>query len=861
MRNTGKFTGAGLSVALFALIAAAGCVSSGGAVEDLVKKTEAAKGNDYFTVQISKTPDGSDVDKSKPWVGKKDAKAFKAALKSARKRNSAAGLQEALETYKAAIKADGSNPYYRGDPGKGIPYITYSEASLAGGAGAPWTEETGANPENYAPFNDGKLHKWRANDGRLLWARSDPPYLEQSSFEVIQNPFASGTLVKVRVYHNPAVSGRSFGGFGVRIPLTKTVEVDGDSFVEFDLYYPFSAAGLWMRMEFWSTDTGGAGDQSGNGSNGRGKSTSYIRTESLDAIGNLNPDWTANYEGETWSKKHIRTACAANGSWSHLNIDFHSETGAVLDGAALMAGDIKITKPDPDGIPIPLTDVVLEGSEKEGQAAVAPVRSKYNEQNGLFMVGAIGTGPVEKGSARGNHYEIFVDGNNLKAESVHKKHPAWLTSPDPDFTSWAGEAGETALDEYAFPTEAYKSIRDSHFEGEPSGGFKVHGHVLAWYNQAPVWMRQITPEHLGMDWNDKGAFYAYGNNAQGPFWPVKKEDARRMYFNHIMYELRHFMTADEKYGSSEERGVIPFHSFDVLNEEIHESRHSVLAAQNPNDWKGSLKSISWLAAMTDDDFDDTREHYIYLLFKYAHIAVPNAQMADKFKANYAELPQYMKLDGHDYSGDSGTPGDIGAYITENPPRLTYNDYGVSTWSKAKTAYNMIKELNALWKTDVLYDGRPLIEVMGVQGHDAVGPSLASDNQRLIALYASLIDEGLLSGVAYSELDLKIPETSPGGGAVAPALMNQKQADALGYQYALLYKTFAKYARYIDHVISWGVSGSGWQGGYVLFNSLQKANQGYYGVMDPDKFIAGHAYLDSYFAGEYAKTLADYKPEL
>jgi hypothetical protein len=299
----------------------------------------------------------------------------------------------------------------------------------------------------------------------------------------------------------------------------------------------------------------------------------------------------------------------------------------------------------------------------------------------------------------------------------------------------------------------------------------------------------------------------------------------------------------------------------VLNEEIHESRHSTLIAAAPDEWRSGLKSISWLAAMTDDDFDKLDQHYIYLLFKYAHIAVPNAQMAAKFKANYDSLPAYMKADGHDYSGDAGTPGDIDAYITANPPRLTYNDYGIATWSKAKMAYNMIKELNTLWQSDVLYDGRPLIEVMGIQGHDSIGPTLASNNQRAIALYAGLIDRGLLSCIAYSELDLKLPESVPGGGVTAPATMNQKQADALGYEYALLYKVFAKYAKYIDHIIIWGLAGSGWQGSYVLFNSSQNANQGYYGVMNPDKFIVGHSYLDGYFDGEYAKTHPGYKPQL
>ena len=32
-------------------------------------------------------------------------------------------------------------------------------------------------------------------------------------------------------------------------------------------------------------------------------------------------------------------------------------------------------------------------------------------------------------------------------------------------------------------------------------------------------------------------------------------------------------------------------------------------------------------------FSDMRQHYIYMLFKYTHIVMPNAEMAAKFKAN------------------------------------------------------------------------------------------------------------------------------------------------------------------------------------------------------------------------------------
>ena len=79
----------------------------------------------------------------------------------------------------------------------------------------------------------------------------------------------------------------------------------------------------------------------------------------------------------------------------------------------------------------------------------------------------------------------------------------------------------------------------------------------------------------------------------------------------------------------------------------------------------------------------------------------------------------MKLDGHDDAGS------IDAYIVDNPPKLTYNDYDFGTATKARTVYNMVLALNTAWLSDPLYDGRPLIEVIGIQGHDCVGATIAS----------------------------------------------------------------------------------------------------------------------------------------
>ncbi len=691
----------------------------------------------------------------------------------------------------AAVYAE-EDPYFRLDPGPGkVPVKVTAPTNV-------WAARTPLDNRVPADFAGG-------------------------TFKMIPYPFADSSgkadLLQINYAHN----GKStFGGISLESQLSPAVNIPEGSTIEFDVYYPRSAQGKYMR---WRIKAGAS------------TVDAYLRDYQYN---NLNPDWTGSYNGESWLMAH-HSITASTGNSSSFALELHGENARPAETGMLFVANIKITAPDPNGVALP--NVV----NKENQSAVAPLKSLYNRQNGLFMVGAIGTGTVT--GARANHYEIFVDGNNLKADGTHPRGPSWLKNAAGEPMN--GAATTPGLAEYSFPTGSYQAIRDS---GTP-GQYKSHGHVLSWYNQAPGWMTQIIPANLPSGYTGSTQFYGLGNGVTTTV-KVDKEMARRVQFNHTMYVMRHFLTTDAKYGSSVSRGIIPFNSWDVLNEEVHESRHSELIPVDANNWKNSLKHTNWLVAMSDDRINgDVKDHYIYLLFKNAHIAAPNARMAAAYKANYAKLPEYMKLDGHD------SDGSIDAYIVDTPPKLTYNDYGLASRSKARTVYNMVLELNTAWLSDPLYDGRPLIEDIGIQGHDAVGKTLASDNQYAMALYASLVDRGLLSGISYSELDLKIPTDAPGGGATAPAVLNVKQSDALGYEYALMYKLFTKFAPYIDHIISWGVAGSGWQGSYVLFDSQNNANAGYYGAMDPDRFIQGHSYLDSFFEGEYGKLQNNYGIDL
>ncbi|MCL2184810.1 MAG: endo-1,4-beta-xylanase [Treponema sp.] len=696
-----------------------------------------------------------------------------------------------------------NDPYFRNDPGEGLQRIT------------SYTFDIENDFQNWKP--------WRTNDGRVLPDTN-------STFISIDNPFGNGKLILLNIYFDPGFSKRYFGGFGFRAPINSSIPVDSHTYIEFDFYYSKKAINKYMRFEIWSTSTGGEGTQANSGSHGTNRSQIYIRNANLLGIQNYNIDYRCGfYNEETWFKNTLSTAIpVTSGNWEYLNIDLHTETDTIVYDGILMLGDIRITKADPNGIAIP--DAVNTKKYFE----VAPIKSKYNKETG-FLIGSDGEESVSPDSIGGYHYDIFVSRVNLKPE-IHQTPPQWLIKEFSDFTF------DKELSEWKIPTDYYLKIRDSSHHN------KLHGHCLAWINQSPLWMNQIIPENVNsIQWNQDGLFYSGGYKITKPLIKVKKEIARRIYFDHIMYVMRHFMSTDARYNSSEQRGIIPFHSFDVVNSEVHESRHNFLIQKNEYEWITSLKNVSWLMAMSDNDINNTYQHYMYLLFKYAHIAVPNAQMAENYKKNYNDpeiIPEYMKLDNHDKNGS------IDSYINSKPPLLVYNDYELVTSSKSQTICNMIKELNIAWRIDPLYDGRNLIECLGIQGHGTINPFLATNNMKAISKLAKLIDDGFLDSICYSELDLKFPDYVPGGRAFAPDVMNQKQADVLGYQYALLFKLFDKYKKYIDHVIIWNQYGAGWQNSYVLFDHEQMASQAYYAIMDPDKFIQGHSYLDDYFTGEY-----------
>src|SRR5690606_17807879 len=256
-----------------------------------------------------------------------------------------------------------------------------------------------------------------------------PANFAGGTYAMIPYPFADSEGKADVLQINYAHNGTSiFGGISIQSPLSQAVNVPAGSTIEFDVYYPKSAQGKFMR---WRVR------------NANSDLDSYLRDYQYN---NLNPDWVGSYNGETWLMAH-HSINASTGMSSNFILELHGETSRPAETGMLLVANIKITTPDPNGIALP--NVV----NRENQSVVAPLKSVYNRENDLFMVGSIGTGSVT--GTRARHYEIFVDGNNLKAESTHPRGPNWLRSVTGATLSGASTA--PGIGEYSFPTNSYQA--------------------------------------------------------------------------------------------------------------------------------------------------------------------------------------------------------------------------------------------------------------------------------------------------------------------------------------------------------------------------------------------------------------------
>ncbi len=199
---------------------------------------------------------------------------------------------------------------------------------------------------------------------------------------------------------------------------------------------------------------------------------------------------------------------------------------------------------------------------------------------------------------------------------------------------------------------------------------------------------------------------------------------------------------------------------------------------NPADWKASLRRSPWYNAIGDDYVEQA------------------------FLAAREVLDQHPEW---------------------KPITLYYNDYNDDNQSKATAIYNMVKELNDRYA--LTHPGKLLIDGVGMQAHY----NMSTNPANVLLSLERFLSLGVKVGI--TELDIQ---------AGSNYQLSDKQAIAQGYLYAQLLKIFRDHAANIERVTFWGLDdGTSWRSSTnpTPFDKNLQAKKAYYGVIDPDKYMA------------------------
>jgi len=197
--------------------------------------------------------------------------------------------------------------------------------------------------------------------------------------------------------------------------------------------------------------------------------------------------------------------------------------------------------------------------------------------------------------------------------------------------------------------------------------------------------------------------------------------------------------------------------------------------------------------------------------------------------------------------------------------LYYNDYNEINNTRTIVTSQMVLELNNRWaddprNTDV---GRPLIEVIGMQGHFWAGrpnpttglmtggaPAIGHDS--LAAVETAILRYTLTAGVytSVTELDAPIGNWGSWGGATwgrvqaESQLLTPLEEMQQAIFYARLMELYRTHADSITRVTLWGVSDNlHWrhQGMPVLFDYFQQPKLAFDAFLDPTGFLADNTF--------------------
>ncbi|THV24422.1 endo-1,4-beta-xylanase [Glycomyces paridis] len=180
-------------------------------------------------------------------------------------------------------------------------------------------------------------------------------------------------------------------------------------------------------------------------------------------------------------------------------------------------------------------------------------------------------------------------------------------------------------------------------------------------------------------------------------------------------------------------------------------------------------------------------------------------------------------------------------------KLIYNDFGLDSPAKARVVYEMVKDINERYE-GVRPNGKPLIEVIGMQGHYNLDTDVAAVESN-IELFALLGDVE----VNVTEMDIALP----------PGTLTPENENNQGMKYAELFQVYRDYAagpanttgnpQVITAVKLAGVRDvrTGWKGGEFAmpYDYDGNAKDALLGILYPAEFLATHDYIEIPGGGE------------
>lgn len=229
-----------------------------------------------------------------------------------------------------------------------------------------------------------------------------------------------------------------------------------------------------------------------------------------------------------------------------------------------------------------------------------------------------------------------------------------------------------------------------------------------------------------------------------------------------------------------------FISWDVVNEAFDDNTSKF----DHKDWRTGLRNSPWLTAYAngaDASKGESGADYIYDAFVFAHLA--EAQI-------------------------------------DSTAKLYYNDYN-ETYKYEEMA-QMVEDLNAQWEQDPRYDGRKLIEGIGMQSHFWIGGDPHVDANEVETTIQRFIKAGVR--ISVSELDMPFEDNY---GYHLDEVKQKQQADL----YSILFDIYKKYAASIDRVTFWGKADiQSWRGSGMplLFDNSFRPKKAFWAVMGLDE---------------------------